>query len=521
MSRLSDRESLLPILLEEDPTESAVTSFSGLLPYLDLWKRLGMPQTVDSQVHICGAAQGWMDRQIVQSIILLNLSGGDCVTDIDKLEADAGLCAMFRAGEFAGLTLAERKSAAKRFRAARERSFPAATQLYSFLEACHCSEEEKKRVLGKAFIPSPNEHLLALRSVNTALVAQMQRLRPQKIATLDGDATLVSTDARTALFCYEGNRAYQPYNIWWAEQEMVLHSEFRDGNVPAGHEVVRVFQDALACLPTGVAQVYTRQDTAAYQTAFLAWCEREKEHPKYGRILFTISADVTQELRKVVARETEWTPEYRHASGKRRPTGREFAEIIYVPNSHALLSDIAEPFRFIAIRERMGDQLSLLDSDESSDSESIAPFPTITMKNVRYKLHAIVTNRRDDPAEELIRWHYGRCGKSEEAHSIMKGDFAGGQLPSAKFGANAAWWALMILSLNFQSAMKRLVLPPLWEKKRMKAVRFGIINTAGRLVRHSRQIHLRVNGPMHNFLNDLREAVRRLTLPPIPSRIHA
>ena len=37
----------------------------------------------------------------------------------------------------------------------------------------------------------------------------------------------------------------------------------------------------------------------------------------------------------------------------------------------------------------------------------------------------------------LIDWHHERCGKSEEAHAVMKEDLAGGKLPSGKFGENA------------------------------------------------------------------------------------
>jgi len=46
--------------------------------------------------------------------------------------------------------------------------------------------------------------------------------------------------------------------------------------------------------------------------------------------------------------------------------------------------------------------------------------------------------------DEIIRFHDGRCGKAEEAHKILKEDFAGGQMPSDEFGANAAWWAIPI-----------------------------------------------------------------------------
>ncbi len=32
-------------------------------------------------------------------------------------------------------------------------------------------------------------------------------------------------------------------NTWWFEHGMILHSEFRDGNVPAGYEQLRVFKE--------------------------------------------------------------------------------------------------------------------------------------------------------------------------------------------------------------------------------------------------------------------------------------
>jgi hypothetical protein len=62
-------------------------------------------------------------------------------------------------------------------------------------------------------------------------------------------------------------------------------------------------------------------------------------------------------------------------------------------------------------------------------------------KQGRYKLFGLVTNR-DLPGEEIIQWPRQRCGKSEEAHSVMKEDLAGGELPSGDFGENAAWWGI-------------------------------------------------------------------------------
>jgi hypothetical protein len=44
-----------------------------------------------------------------------------------------------------------------------------------------------------------------------------------------------------------------------------IDTEFRDGNVPAGFEQLRVFKEALNCLPEAVKQVRLRSDTAGYQ----------------------------------------------------------------------------------------------------------------------------------------------------------------------------------------------------------------------------------------------------------------
>ncbi len=59
--------------------------------------------------------------------------------------------------------------------------------------------------------------------------------------------------------------------------------------------------------------------------------------------------------------------------------------------------------------------------------------------------------------DRLIIWQQERCGKSEEVHKVMKEDLAGGNLPSGDFGENAAWWLIMVLSLNLNVIMKRLV----------------------------------------------------------------
>jgi hypothetical protein len=341
-------------------------------------------------------------------------------------------------------------------------------------------------------------------------VASIQKRHCEKEATLDTDATLVETQKREALFSYDGYKAYQPLNVWWAEQALILHSEFRDGNVPAGYEQLRVFQEALEMLPGGVTKVYHRSDTAGYQHDLLRYCEKG-ENKRFGRIEFAVGVDVTKEFKKAVAEveESEWKPFWKEVKGERRKTRAEWAEVCFVPN--AIARSKKDPvYRYLATRE-------LLEQPELPGMERQVelPFPTMTMEKKRYKIFGIVTNR-DLGGNELINWLHKRCGKSEEAHSIMKEDLAGGKLPSSSFGENAAWWGIMILAFNLNSAMKRLVLQGYWVAQRMKAIRFSLIGLPGRVLNHARGLIVRLvkNHPSLEVLVKARQRIMEIGYAP-------
>ena len=97
----------------------------------------------------------------------------------------------------------------------------------------------------------------------------------------------------------------------------MLYSEFRDGNVPAGHEQLRVLTDSLRHLPDSVTKVSLRSDTAGYQEELLLYCGEGKD-PRFGTIDFAMGADVTEAFRQAVlaTRETEWKPLIRMFDGQ-------------------------------------------------------------------------------------------------------------------------------------------------------------------------------------------------------------
>ena len=496
-------QGILPYKYEEERNEGGMTALAGLPVYLDLASVLGMGACIRTHLNVREGDQGWTDEQAVLSLILLNLAGGDCVDDIKILEKDEGFCKILGRVETKRLKRQQRHAMERRWRKECHRSVPSPSALFRYLEAFHDPGEEKKREEGKAFIPAPNEHLRGFRKANRDFVRSIQKHHPENEATLDTDATLIETQKKEAFFSYQGYKAYQPFNVWWAEQGVVLHTEFRDGNVPAGYEQLRVFQEALEMLPEGVRKVYLRSDTAGYEHDLLRYCEKAKNE-RFGRIEFAIGVDVTKEFKKAVAEveETEWKPFWKEIKGKTIKTRIEWAEVCFVPN--AISRSKNDPvYRYLATRE-------LLEQPELPGMENPVelPFPTLSMQKKRYKIFGIVTNR-DLEGSELINWLHKRCGKSEEAHSIMKEDLAGGKLPSSAFGENAAWWWIMILAFNLNAAMKRLVLQGSWISKRMKAIRFSLIGLPGRVINHARGLLIRLEKG-HPSLEVLMKARQRI-----------
>lgn len=506
-------QGIIPFQYKEEKSSAGLTALGGLPLYLDLIAAMRLGEIIGRQVRIREGGQGWTAAQFILALMLLNLAGGDCVDDLERLNEDEGFARILEKAQKVGMRRQQRRAFLRRWRKERTRAVLSPTAAFRYLGEFHDVKEEERRVPGKAFIPASNEYLRGLMRVVAEVVAFVQRQAPSRVATLDQDATLVQSYKETALYCYKHYQAYQPLNTYWAEQGLILHSEFRDGNVPSGYQQLRVLQEALALLPAGVLKVYLRSDTAGYQQDLLKYCARG-ESERFGVIEFAVGTDVTMEFKKAVAEvaSADWHPLRKEVNGELRETDQEWAEVCFVPQ-WAGYSKKDPDYRFLAIRE----PLKQLELPGTEAKESELPFPTMEFaRRGKYKLFGVVTNRTL-PGEELIWWHRERCGKSEEAHAVMKEDLAGGQLPCAEFGANAAWWQIMQLAFNVNVAMKRLVLHECWKNKRMKALRFGLIHLAGRVAEraHTLFVRLRQNHPMLPTLLAARKRI--LELQPAPA----
>ncbi|MCP4021873.1 MAG: hypothetical protein GY729_08525 [Desulfobacteraceae bacterium] len=272
---------------------------------------------------------------------------------------------------------------------------------------------------------------------------------------------------------------------------------------------MRVFKESLRCLPPEVETVRLRSDTAGYQHDLLRYCDTD-DNKRFGKIEFAVGCKVTDAFRQAVQQvpDEQWRPIYSTIGKKKLDTGVEWAEVCFVPNEIGHSKNGPE-YRYLAKRQKLEETLPGM-----PDTQMTLPFPTLETNNGWYKLFGVVTNIAECVmiGEDVIHWLHKRCGKSEAIHSVMKHDLAGGTLPSGDFGENAAWWWIMILSLNLNQMMKQLALKPEMKNKRMKAIRYAIINLPGRVIKKSRQLIIRLakGHPGFKTLLDIRKQIASL-----------
>jgi hypothetical protein len=447
----------LPFEIDDTIDPTLVTGRAGVPLVIELFRQLGVAQAIDAHVAVKQRQRGLPPSELAESLIALWVSGGDRCQDLAALREDQALAALLG------------------------HPLPAATTMRDFLEAFHVEGGPLWAAGPQATIPLESAPLAGLGTANRTLVAGVQRGARETTATLDVDATLVESHKDAATVAYDGTRGYQPVLVLWAEQDVVVHDEFRDGHVPAGCGNVRVLEQAVANLPQGITEIAVRGDSALYETAVLRWCEERQ-------ILYAISADLSAQLKAEIVHlpERAWQVEREDPE-----VIRSWAEVPYVPDDGDHRKDRPCVRRYLAVRvqKRQGHLFA--------DGSSVHYF-------------AVVTNR-DGDGLALLQWHRAKAGTVEHTHHVLKNELAAAALPSGKFGANAAWFRLNVLTYNLLTALKRLTLPGDLRTARPKRLRFLLFNTVGKVVAHARRTLLRLSGALqHALLRRVRRKIARL-----------
>lgn len=443
-----------PFEIDPRPLDEMASPHAGLLATSRALRSLKIPDLVAANLTLKKRDRGCSDGQYVESIVLLQTAGGDCPEDMSLLAGDDCL--------ERGLGFPLPKTGAVR----------------AFLNRFHDEELElarPPREVQKSFIMPSSKPVEGLQSVLAGGVRRTAKLYAEqgqalRIATVDQDATIIESHKEKALTHYEGGRGYQPMVAVWAEADLVLADEFRDGNVPAQQEPLTCAQLAFAALPDTIQQRYFRGDSACHENDLLGWLKHpDREKEPGGRIGFAVSARMSDELAKAITqvKETDWKTCDTEADG----TVRQWAEVDFVPGEAGEKKD-RKPLRYVGLR-------------------LLKPQGVLFNDGTDRHHHAVVTNLMDWDGAKLLRWHREKAGTVEHVHDEVKNALAGGHMPSQHFAVNAAWFKLSLLSYNIASAIKGLCFSPEERTARFKKYRLLLVHLAGRMSRFQCKLRLR------------------------------
>jgi len=444
-----------PFQLDPRPLSACASPHAGLLRVSRTARALHLPGLIAANVAIKHRDRGLDEAQYVESILLSAVAGGEGYSDLAVLAADPVL--------EKGLGYAPARPDAAR----------------QFVEAFHDPDWEHDRparAQQKTFFPEPTAPLVGLGVAQAGLVQNIARAyaaqgRALATATLDADTTLIFCDKRDARPTYEGRRGYQPLLVAWAEADLVVADEFREGNVPARQAPLACVRAGFAALPATVTKRFFRGDSACHDNELLEWLSHpERATEPGGAIGFAVSAVQSEPLAAALRAvpETQWQTFGTEGDG----TLRQWAELDFVP---ALPSEHkeAQPLRYVGLR-------------------LVKPQGEWFADGNRYHYHAVITNR-ELPGDELLTWQRQKAGTIEHVHDEVKNDLGGARLPSGKFGANAAWLRMILLAYNVVSAQRALALGGELKTARLKRLRLHVYALSGRMSYTGNTLKLRLH----------------------------
>ena len=249
--RTDRRQGILPFVLELAERED-VTARAGLPLVTETSRALGLDEQARDLLGPPRRRGDYGADEQLETLATLIAAGGDRVEDIRILAEDKGLVRLLG------------------------RPFASPDALLDFLNSFHDQQCWTGRPADKkAFVPPESAKLQALDKLNGSLV--LRAADPKcTTATIDHDGTIIESHKRDALVAYEGTRGYQPLVATWAEEQLVVADEFRDGNVAGGEDPLSSVKRAFGKLPQAVTTRYFRGDSADYYEPLLKYLVGEK-----------------------------------------------------------------------------------------------------------------------------------------------------------------------------------------------------------------------------------------------------
>jgi hypothetical protein len=159
--------------------------------------------------------------------------------------------------------------------------------------------------------------------------------------------------------------------------------------------------------------------------------EQRPEGPR-GPITFATSVRMTVNLKKPILRlpDVLWKP-YREDT----EAVSECADLTNYWPEEEDRPEGAGPLRYLAIRVKKRQGELFADGNE-------------------FRYFAVATNQWEWSAKKLLEWHREKAGSIEALHDVLKKELAAGVMPCGRFGANAAWLGMAVLTHNVLTGLK-------------------------------------------------------------------
>jgi len=126
----------------------------------------------------------------------------------------------------------------------------------------------------------------------------------------------------------------------------------------------------------------------------------------------------------------------------------------------------------------------------------------------RYTYQAFVTNLTLTP---LNLWRfYNQRATAELIIRELKDAYALGKIPTKDFGANEAFFQIVLLAYNLLNWFKRLCVPPRWQRMTLRRMRQRLFVVPAQLVRPAGVPTLRI-APGYAYGDDFLKILKRIT----------
>lgn len=431
-----------------DPT---LTPNAGLIAITELVDRVGVATALDAGIGpVKRRDRGMTGGELLVSLASCQMAGGDHLVSLDRLRADT-----------AGQELVSSPT-------------PASTTAAG--------------VAGR-FNP---EHLAGIEAGIAVLhqrvlhrVGQVRRTSLLREVTLDVDATDVEVYGRSKRGCaynYQGQRAYRPDIVFWAELGVPVAADLLSGNDDPRASAVGLLRRGLAGLPEGVGKVRVRMDAGYFAGQIAREC-------LFRGIQFAIGAKRNQAVWRAATTipDHAWVP----------AIGMEHAEVAvcdYIPDWW--------PADTACLVRRVRTPADAVSADPRARRRRTIPKDQLALAlggkvDYVYGYSFILTNLDVSTEEKIaeVEWWYRHRTDIEALNRDSKHGAALRHMPSGDQVVNTVWMWAALLATAISAWLQELTGIDRGNGRGRRSItrlRRELLCVPARVVHHARRIELRL-----------------------------